>query len=211
MELFYDGCQLAPEKIPPKRNSDNTPYDDVFKTLLVDCSRLIIPVINEMFGEHYTGKETVMFSSSEHHLHQNDGDTKEKRTDSTFKIMGDSIKKYHVECQSTADQRMIVRVFEYDVPVLRTQEYDLDTVFQKKLYMLLPFYIFVYERGLKEYEEDEARRQELQNVFLQIRVRLEELAVAGAVSEYEKCAILDMSRKVSGLAVKRGRYLLILS
>lgn len=33
----------------------STPYDDVFKTLLNDCTKLIIPVINEIFGEHYTG------------------------------------------------------------------------------------------------------------------------------------------------------------
>lgn len=33
----------------------NTPYDDVFRTLLNDCSFLIIPVINEVFGEHYVG------------------------------------------------------------------------------------------------------------------------------------------------------------
>lgn len=29
----------------------NTPYDDVFRTLLNDCSSLIIPVINEIFGK----------------------------------------------------------------------------------------------------------------------------------------------------------------
>ncbi len=29
----------------------NTPYDDVFRTLLNDCSRLIIPIINEVFRE----------------------------------------------------------------------------------------------------------------------------------------------------------------
>ena len=40
----------------------NTPYDDVFRTLLNDCAALIIPVINEMFGEHYTGKECIKFS-----------------------------------------------------------------------------------------------------------------------------------------------------
>ena len=28
----------------------NTPYDDVFRTLVNDCSPLIIPVINEVFG-----------------------------------------------------------------------------------------------------------------------------------------------------------------
>lgn len=39
----------------------NTPYDDVFRTLLNDCSSLIIPVINEIFGEHYSGKEKSFF------------------------------------------------------------------------------------------------------------------------------------------------------
>ena len=32
----------------------NTPYDDVFRTLLNDCSSLIIPVINEIFWENYS-------------------------------------------------------------------------------------------------------------------------------------------------------------
>ena len=36
-----------------------TPYDDVFRTLLNDCTSLIIPVVNELFGEHFTGNETI--------------------------------------------------------------------------------------------------------------------------------------------------------
>ena len=28
---------------------DNTPYDDVFRTLLTDCTELMIPVVNEIF------------------------------------------------------------------------------------------------------------------------------------------------------------------
>ncbi len=35
-----------------KMNVVNTPYDDVFRTMLNDCSSLIIPVINEIFDEH---------------------------------------------------------------------------------------------------------------------------------------------------------------
>ena len=30
--------------------------------------------------------------------------------------MGDPMRKYHIECQSTADQSMIVRMFGYDFP-----------------------------------------------------------------------------------------------
>ena len=35
----------------------DTPYDDVFRTLLNDCSRLIIPVIHTVSGEQYSGKD----------------------------------------------------------------------------------------------------------------------------------------------------------
>ena len=48
----------------------NTPYDDVFRTLLNDCSSLIIPVINEIFWENYSGKEKIIFSPNEHFLNR---------------------------------------------------------------------------------------------------------------------------------------------
>ena len=44
----------------------STPYDDVFRTLLNDCSSLIIPVINEIVGEDYSGQEKIIFSPNEH-------------------------------------------------------------------------------------------------------------------------------------------------
>ena len=76
----------------------NTPYDDVFRTLLNDCSSLIIPVINEVFHERYSGKEKVVFSAN-------------------FKIVGTKIKKYHLECQSTIDNSILVRMFEYGTQI----------------------------------------------------------------------------------------------
>ena len=51
----------------------STPYDDVFRTLLNDCSGLIIPVINEVFGETYSGEEEIVFSVNEHFLNQQGG------------------------------------------------------------------------------------------------------------------------------------------
>lgn len=95
----------------------NTPYDDVFRTLLNDCSNLIIPVINEVFGEHYTGKEQVIFAPNEHFLNRQDGDESERVTDTSFKIVGTEIKKYHWECQSSTDSSMLVRFFEYDTQI----------------------------------------------------------------------------------------------
>ncbi len=95
----------------------NTPYDDVFRTLLNDCTRLIIPVINEVFGEHYIGDEEIIRFPNEHFLEQQDGKQEERITDSSFEIIGKETKKYHLECQSTPDSSMLVRFFEYDTQI----------------------------------------------------------------------------------------------
>ena len=116
---------------------DNTPYDDVFRTLLTDCTELMIPVVNEIFHTHYTGKETICLLQNEHFIKMPDGSEQERITDSSFEIIssketpipqvlknqlyGSSAscstaqrKRYHIECQSTEDGSMIVRMFEYD-------------------------------------------------------------------------------------------------
>ena len=62
----------------------NTPYDDVFRTLLNDCSSLIIPIINEVFGESYAGNEKIIFSPNEHFLSQQDGNEEEKIPDTVL-------------------------------------------------------------------------------------------------------------------------------
>ena len=92
----------------------NTPYDDVFRTLLTDCTALIIPVVNELFHTSYTGKETIHLLQNEHFIKLPDGSEQERITDSSFEILGRERKRYHVECQSTEDGSMIVRMFEYD-------------------------------------------------------------------------------------------------
>lgn len=94
-----------------------TPYDDVFRTLLNDCSSLIIPVINEVFGEHYSGREKIVFSPNEHFLNRQDGNEDERITDTSFKILGAETKKYHLECQSSSDNSMLIRFFEYDTQI----------------------------------------------------------------------------------------------
>ena len=64
----------------------NTPYDDVFRTLLNDCSSLIIPVVNEIFHESYSGDEAVEFYPNEHFVNGQDGRERERITDSCFGI-----------------------------------------------------------------------------------------------------------------------------
>ena len=65
--------------IPQERNQcmDNTPYDDVFRTLLTDCTELMIPVVNEIFHTKYTGKETICLLQNEHFIKMPDGSEQE--------------------------------------------------------------------------------------------------------------------------------------
>ena len=97
----------------------NTPYDDVFRTLLNDCPSLIIPIVNEIFDEEYTGRERVELSQNELFFQQLNGEEGERITDSSFVIITSKQRKkrYHLECQSTPDGSMVIRMFEYDVLV----------------------------------------------------------------------------------------------
>ncbi len=225
----------------------STPYDDVFRTLLNDCSPLIIPVINEIFGEHYSGQEKIIFSPNGHFLNRQGGNEEERVTDSSFKIEGKETKKYHLECQSSTDNSMVVRFFEYDtqialdegqirgniltvtlphsavlflrhhtstpdtlkirmvtpggtieydIYVMKSQQYTLKDIFQKNLLLLIPFYIFSHETRFKEYEKDETKLRMLQNEYEQIKNKLEELTSQETISEYTRCTIIDMSNKV---------------
>ena len=92
-----------------------TPYDDAFRTMMNDCIQLLIPVINEVFGKKYTGKERIVTHPNEHFINQQDGLEQKRITDSSFSIIseGNEEDKYIFECQSTADDTLIVRIFEY--------------------------------------------------------------------------------------------------
>ncbi len=95
-------------------STTSTPYDDVYRTMLNDCSSLILPIINELFGEHYTRKEKIIFGTNEHFLNQQDGEEGKLITDTAFVVIEKRRKTYHIECQSTEDKTMLIRMFEYD-------------------------------------------------------------------------------------------------
>lgn len=91
-------------------SKSSTVYDDVFRTLLNDFPALIIPVINEMFGENYSGDEVIEFRPNEHFLNHQDGSQDKRITDTFFIIHGKKIKSYHIECQSTNDGSIIIMI-----------------------------------------------------------------------------------------------------
>ncbi len=93
-------------------------YDGAFRTILNDCRKLIIPIINEIFSETYTGEEEIQFFPNEHFIDQQDEADKERITDTNFRILGKVQKKYHIECESSMpDGKIAIRLFEYDAQI----------------------------------------------------------------------------------------------
>ena len=223
-------------------------YDGAFRTILNDCRKLIIPVINEIFSEHYTGEEEIRFFPNEHFLDQQDAADKERITDTNFQIIGITAKKYHLECESSLpDGRITIRLFEYDaqialdegevteetltvtfpntavmylraykktpdkmkyviitpggtvqydVPIMKVQSYSLDEIFEKRLLMLIPFYIFSHEKSFSEYNNNEQKLEELKAEYRIILERLDDLEKQGIIGAFDKRTIIDLSSDV---------------
>lgn len=222
----------------------STPYDDVYRTLLNDCPGLIIPVVNEVFGKNHKAEDEITILNNELFINGQKGQQFERITDSIFRIEGVC---YHIECQSTIDGSILVRIFEYDsqialhdstvedetlcvkfpntalmylrhnrntpdcmtinikvpgdecsyrVPVLKVQQYTIEDIFSKKLFFLIPFYIFIYEKNFDKYNSSDERMKELTNVYERIVAQLELEVREGVLTEYIKQMILEMAKKV---------------
>lgn len=84
-------------------------YDSVFKAMVHKTPKLLIPFINEVFGRRYEIDAPIVQFNEEH-----EGPLGTRISDSVFRIE-DMV--YHLECQSTHDASMVVRVVEYDFSI----------------------------------------------------------------------------------------------
>ena len=88
---------------------NNTIFDDVFRTMIEKMPYLAVPLINEVFHTSYPEDVKIIQLRNEHQ--QEDG---EIITDSCL-LIGE--KMYHIECQSTDDTTMTIRMIEYDFAI----------------------------------------------------------------------------------------------
>ena len=94
--------------------TSNTPFDDVFKTLLYDHTRLVIPLINRAFHENYTGDERIEFRPHEHFINKPGGKQEKRVMDCFLLIWRDGKwRAYIIECETNADGTILIRLFEY--------------------------------------------------------------------------------------------------
>ena len=239
-------CNAEVHKIDTTTNNSSitTAYDDVFRTLLNDCSSLIIPVINELFHTKYALNEHITLCNNELFINHPDGTQAERITDSNIQLRKG---RYHIECQSSTDKTILIRIFEYDsqialqnstlennvltvcfpstaviylrnprstpdelklviqlsddscegiIPILKIQTYTIEEIFEKRLFFLIPFHIFVYEKDFKEYETDEQKLLQFRQQYSYLLKRLDECVEKGELTEYTKVTLIEMSKKV---------------
>lgn len=85
---------------------------------------------------------------------------------------------------------------EYDVPIMKVQEYSLDEIFAKNLLLLIPFYIFSHEKDFVVYNTDKKRLEELKTEYQDILARLEKSEHEGIIGAFDKRTIIELSGDV---------------
>ena len=219
---------------------NNTIFDDVFRTMIEKMPYLAVPLINEVFHTSYPQDVPIIQLRNEHQ--QENG---EIITDSCLKI-GDKL--YNIECQSTDDTTMAIRMIEYDfsiavenahkqgrryrmdfprscvlylrsgnntpdflgvemaladgnivlyqISTIKLETYTKDSIFEKNLLMLLPFYIMRYEKNIHEMSENPELFQCLLNEYEEIRTNLvKELSGADKAALY-----MDLNKLIIKIA-----------
>lgn len=62
----------------------------------------------------------------------------------------------------------------YEIPTVKMENYTKDSIFEKNLLMLLPFYVMRYEKEAHNFSENPEKMQQLLNEYEEIRWRLNE-------------------------------------
>ena len=85
----------------------------------------------------------------------------------------------------------------YKVPTVQIRDYTVDDIFEKKLLILLPFYLFIFANQFRRIENDETGIQKIVEVLIDISRRLDDLHRKNEIGEYQKKLILELMQRVS--------------
>ena len=119
-----------------------TIYDDVFKTMISGPKYPLLKLINEIFHTDYTGKEKIQYYDKEFIYPDFQNNFEKRLSDSSFSIEKDGISKhYHIECQTNADDAILIRIFEYDIQIAfrhhKMKDHELSVVFPESAVLFL--------------------------------------------------------------------------
>ena len=162
--------------------------------------------------------------NSKHVVVRADGRLGRRETDAYVKL-SEKIEKlvekyYHIECETWYDKSVIIRIAEYSSviavenavvtpggvrPTIQIKDYTLDELFEKKLLLLLPFYLFRYSNEFDEMDGDEGKRRKIGDVLHAIEERLDDLMHAGEITAYQKLITEELLLRVSDRLTMRHK------
>ena len=91
-------------------------YDSVFWTSVVDMKEYFIPLVNELFGEHFTNKALVQLHPGKQIVEHTDGSLEQRNMDAYATLTENSVSKpYHVEIETWYKSGIILRIAEYSL------------------------------------------------------------------------------------------------
>lgn len=89
------------------------------------------------------------------------------------------------------------RTIDYKMKALRFRRYTIDELFDKKLYVLLPFTLFLYDGKLDKINSDDEKLANLMKSYENIISRLNDAEKTGEITDFEKREVLNLLKSVS--------------
>lgn len=92
-------------------------YDSVFWTGVARLTRHLVPLVNEVFGEHFSDRTEIRLDPMKQVTRFPDRSLKETETDAIAELSDKEsglTRYYHFECETWPDNGMALRIAEYD-------------------------------------------------------------------------------------------------
>ncbi len=92
---------------------------------------------------------------------------------------------------------------DYEMKMFRFKKYTIDELFQKKLYVLIPFTLFLYENDLQKINTDNDKLASLLKVYEKIIRMLSEEETKGDITFFQKREIINLLNNVTDELAKK--------
>ncbi len=84
----------------------------------------------------------------------------------------------------------------YHIPIIKVSDFSLDAIYEKKLYFLIPFYFFNFEKKLSDIENDSNKTQALADMYKGIVSHLGKAHQEGALSALSYSVIINFTKRI---------------
>ena len=113
----------------------------------------------------------------------------------------DSAVIYLRSSKTTSDELKICihvrqKQLQYGIPILKVKNYTLEEIFEKQLWMLIPFYIFRYEKEFRKIDGNQKRLSGLRLEYEKIAEMLDQECQSGHMKPITCGALCELSNNV---------------